>query len=171
MNAYKRSLILASFLFIAVVADAAFAQETTDSPISIITANETSRLIVSYKKYTPSFLRNQLQKKTSVSNLQKLRKKNAYLYEISPHFKNQALLLYNNSPWVEYVEEDAIATKFSTPEDEYYGEQWAIPTTQTDQVWEHTKGNTVTVAILDSGVAENHEDITPTVTLSVNFLS
>ena len=48
----------------------------------------------------------------------------------------------------------------TTPNDTYYGRQWAINKIQLPKAWDVTTGsNTVTVGVIDSGIHYNHEDL------------
>ena len=51
-----------------------------------------------------------------------------------------------------------------TPNDEYFGEQWYLQKIQAPETWGTTTGlRSVVVAVLDTGVDQNHPDIVPNI--------
>jgi subtilisin family serine protease len=63
----------------------------------------------------------------------------------------------------EYVEPDWIVyPTFTTPNDPRYSQQWHLPKIRAPWAWSLFKGNdTVTIAIVDTGVRLDHEDLQP----------
>jgi len=56
------------------------------------------------------------------------------------------------------------------PNDPYLGEQWALSKIQIPQLWQITTGNReILVAILDTGIDQNHEDLNGKVAIEANF--
>jgi thermitase len=54
--------------------------------------------------------------------------------------------------------------------DDYSGRQWAIPKTMVPQAWEVTSGEaSVVIAVLDTGIDSEHEDLVGKVIAEVNF--
>src|SRR5439155_8067338 len=47
----------------------------------------------------------------------------------------------------------------SYPNDPYYGRQWNLRRIGAPQAWKVTKGKGITIAIIDTGVARQHEDL------------
>ncbi len=66
---------------------------------------------------------------------------------------------YQRSGKVEYAEPNYIYTAFKTPSDAGYSKQWGLRKINAPGGWDITTGGNVTVAILDSGIDYNHEDI------------
>lgn len=59
----------------------------------------------------------------------------------------------------EYLERDSRSKIQAGPGDTYFGEQWALRTTNVLGAWNTSKGSDeVLVAVLDSGIKRNHED-------------
>lgn len=59
---------------------------------------------------------------------------------------------------------DSVATEYPyyallLPNDPYAQSSWALQNTQTPSAWNQTTGGAVTVAVIDSGFALNHEDL------------
>ncbi len=60
-------------------------------------------------------------------------------------------------PRVEYAELNSVCHAMMTPNDPYYSYQWHFPKINMEQAWDVSTGQSVVVAILDSGIAyENY---------------
>ncbi|MFA5776600.1 MAG: S8 family serine peptidase [Patescibacteria group bacterium] len=91
----------------------------------------------------------------------------------------------SKNPQVEYAEPDYYAQALWVPNDPYFGKQWGLHNTgqpvegvvgladadiDAVEAWDVTKGNVnVKVAILDTGIDNNHEDLAGQVILSKDF--
>ncbi|WKZ71249.1 MAG: S8 family serine peptidase [Melioribacteraceae bacterium] len=90
-----------------------------------------------------------------------------YIYSIidsealSPGLSEEETLEWINKQGVGEGEKGRInEIQAVVPNDPLYSEQWSIPATQVDLVWETTTGDTTQViAILDTGVDWNHPDL------------
>lgn len=74
----------------------------------------------------------------------------------------QAIRAFKSSPYVEYAEPNYIAHVFTTPNDPYFlsGDQWGMNRIEAPAAWNITTGSdSVTIAILDSGVDLFHPDL------------
>lgn len=72
----------------------------------------------------------------------------------------QGVDLFKNRPDVEYVSPNYIAHAFLVPNDPRYNQQWHLPKIQAPEAWDLYSGApTVTIAIVDSGVDMDHEDL------------
>ena len=88
---------------------------------------------------------------------------------------------YARSPFVAYAEPDYIAYALDTPNDPYFSSQWGLNNTgqtggtydadiDAPEAWDVTHGCfTVTVAILDTGIDQDHEDLASKVLTYTNF--
>ena len=110
-------------------------------------------------------------------------KNGASIKRASPHFMmmnvpqgrtvSQMVESYSRNPNVEYAEANYIAHTHLVPDDEYYGYQWHLDTSEDDltlhgvnggginiePVWDITTGDGVIVAVIDTGVAyEDYEE-------------
>ncbi|MEI8350433.1 MAG: fibronectin type III domain-containing protein, partial [Candidatus Omnitrophota bacterium] len=71
-----------------------------------------------------------------------------------------ALMQLKNNAGVEYAEPNYLYRGSFTPNDTFYNKQWAYPKTQAEAGWDIQRGDAnVIVAIIDSGVDYNHEDL------------
>ncbi len=71
-----------------------------------------------------------------------------------------AVAYYKRLSYVEYVEPNYIRRPFYTPNDPRIGQQYAIDRIRAREAWDLTKGSSsVIIAIIDSGIDLNHEDL------------
>lgn len=70
---------------------------------------------------------------------------------------------------VRYAEEDAVATAFDwVPNDPKLAQQWALATLQAPAAWGVASAS-APIAILDTGIAQGHPDLSAAVTRQINF--
>ncbi|MBI2869533.1 MAG: S8 family serine peptidase [Chloroflexi bacterium] len=70
------------------------------------------------------------------------------------------LAAYRTDPSVRYAELDYTARAVATPNDAYLPNQWALAKVQAFDGWDVTSGSpAVKLAILDSGIDQDHEDL------------
>ena len=63
-------------------------------------------------------------------------------------------------PRIEYVARNLKLKAFVTPDDPYYSYQWYLPLMDAPTLWDiRTDCSSVTIAVIDSGVDFNHEDL------------
>ncbi len=93
-----------------------------------------------------------------------------------------SFLLFQALPGSSKAELGSVAVITSQPEsasyesavmaskDDYSGRQWAIPKTMVPQAWEVTSGEaSVVIAVLDTGIDKEHEDLAGKVIAEINF--
>ncbi len=72
----------------------------------------------------------------------------------------------------EYVEPDWRVFPVLTPNDPQYGSQWHLPKINAPAAWNHFTGNgTITIAITDTGVRTDHEDLVTQLVSGANSAS
>ncbi|MEJ2745607.1 MAG: S8 family serine peptidase, partial [bacterium] len=72
----------------------------------------------------------------------------------------QMMELYNNRPDLEYAEPNYIAHAILIPNDADWWRQWGPQKINCPQAWDWSTGNdTVTIAVIDTGVDYNHQDL------------
>jgi subtilisin family serine protease len=63
------------------------------------------------------------------------------------------------SPGIAWAEPNWIRTPSFTPNDPGYATQWGLPKANVDDVWDTTTGDGMTIAIVDTGVMQDHADL------------
>jgi thermitase len=77
---------------------------------------------------------------------------------------------YRSEKNVEFAEPDFIAEAIGAPDDLYFSNQWGMTKIQAPQAWDITTGDpSIKIAILDTGVDQNHEDLASKIVASKNF--
>lgn len=85
---------------------------------------------------------------------------------------------YGHSANVQYTEPDYIAYAVGKPTpppiptvwpDPYLDDQWGMKKVQAPAAWERTKGDGVKIAILDTGIDQNHPDLSSKIVAQKNF--
>jgi len=73
---------------------------------------------------------------------------------------NEMVNLYGKNPNVQYAEPNFLRQATDTPNDLYFAKQWNLAKINAPAAWDLNKGSaSVSVAILDTGIDVNHEDI------------
>lgn len=77
---------------------------------------------------------------------------------------------YKGEVSVSFAEPDFIAEAVFTPNDPYFGKQWGMVKIQAPEAWDITQGSSaVKIAILDTGIDQNHEDLAAKIVANKNF--
>jgi thermitase len=83
----------------------------------------------------------------------------------------ERLQAYGSEKNIQFVEPDFIAKAIGTPNDPYFvGNQWGMTKIKAPQAWDITTGQpSIKIAILDTGVDQNHEDLAAKIVANQNF--
>jgi thermitase len=77
---------------------------------------------------------------------------------------------YSANPKVAYAEPNYLCQVIGDPDDQYFGRQWGMSKVEAPQAWDVTTGSSGTnIAILDTGVDEDHPDLAGKVVTNANF--
>ncbi len=77
---------------------------------------------------------------------------------------------YGREAAVEFCEPDFVAYALEVPNDPYFGEQWGMTKVEGPEAWDVTTGESaVRIAILDTGVDQDHEDLMAKIVSNKNF--
>jgi thermitase len=84
----------------------------------------------------------------------------------------QQIRAYRSDSAVEYAEPDYVLKVIDTPDDSDYYQQWGLTTIQAQAAWEITTGDAgVKVAVLDTGIDQDNEDLAAKIVANQNFSS
>ncbi len=76
---------------------------------------------------------------------------------------DEVITYYNSLPEIEYAEPDYIVRAYAGVDDPYYSYQWNLDQLNMPAVWDDTTGSiTITVAVIDTGIANNISDLSGT---------
>ena len=131
----------------------------TNRKVSVV-ADE---ILVKFKPDVEEETIEKINKKFGVEIKKKLRIKNIYHLKVPPSKTIEEMLEeYRKDPDVEYAEPNYIRRAFRTTNDPKcnIGEQWGIYNIQAPEAWDTETGKgDVVIAILDTGVDYDHEDL------------
>lgn len=140
-----------------------------DSSAIVLNHNdqEISEILVRYKgRKSPGFLQEGTsQEESQGGNLTKVMvSKGADL--------NSLMAKYKNDPDVESVQPNYVYSVMSV-DDPYRASQWGLDVVQADSAWEanSSMGDGVTVAVLDTGIDLDHEDLSANITGGYNAIN
>ena len=117
------------------------------------------QIVVGLKKPDPNFHANIAALDGQVIN--KINEINAFVVKVPQNAENGFLSAMSKNPNVKYAERDAIVTALFTPNDQYFGIQWGMQRIGMESVWENNPqlGSGVIVAVIDTGIYDNHKDL------------
>jgi thermitase len=84
----------------------------------------------------------------------------------------EKLAAYLSCPSVEYAEPNSQGQIMAIPDDSGFGGQWNMSQVQAPEAWDVSHGSsTVDIAILDTGIDQDHPDLSSKIVANVNFSS
>lgn len=118
-------------------------------------------ILVKFKSEVEEETIDKINKKFGMEIKKKLRIKNIYHLKVPPSKTIEEMLEeYRKDPDVEYAEPNYIRKAFRTPNDYVPANQWGIDQIQAPEAWDTETGKgDVVIAILDTGVDYDHEDL------------
>ena len=127
---------------------------------SAVAAAAEKRVIVGFKSGVASAAQDDLIEKYGGTVIDKIEELDCKVAGVSEDKLQQFIEGISTEESVEYAEEDCIAYITYTPNDPKYPQQWGPPCIKADDAWDCEKGSKgIKIAIVDTGVDYNHEDI------------
>ena len=133
-------------------------------------AEATQRVIVKFKPAVPQVIQNRLNDQLRVRLIESLLTARTFVVAVPAGLEETVANFYQRSRLVDYAEPDGFAQAVEIPNDPEFANQWGQTKIETPQAWDTTSGGPgVQVAILDTGITDNHTDLTGKVDSWVNF--
>jgi thermitase len=128
-------------------------------------------LLVKFREGTPAQVRASVHQALGATLRDRIEGLDVEVVALPPRLTpDQAARLYARQSSVKYAEPNDIYTPTAAPSDASFGQQWGLSRIQAPQAWDVTQGDAgVSIAILDSGIASDHEDLGPKIAASQNF--
>ncbi|GAB6274790.1 MAG: S8 family peptidase [Peptococcaceae bacterium] len=137
-------------------------------------------------KFKPGTTKNDIEKihlqnKGKVSNI--IPEINVQVVKVDKNKVLEKVSAYQRNPNVEFAEPDYLARAVSIPNDVYFDLQWGLHNTgqtggtpdadiDAPEAWDTTKGSKkIKIAVLDTGIDQDHEDLATKIVLNKNFTS
>ena len=127
------------------------------------------RILVKFKAGTSEAAKHQIHRAQGAAVIGEVGQLGVQILKIPAGKVPEKVLAYRNNPAVAYAEPDYIATAFEVGEDFYLDEQWGMTTIQAPKAWGESTGFDVKIAILDTGVDQDHEDLKGKIVDNMNF--
>ncbi len=84
---------------------------------------------------------------------------NTRVLRVPPGFEQAIVQELGQDPGIRFAERDKkLGIESLTPDDPDYAKQWHLQTFEIERAWAHSRGNGITVAVLDTGVHAGHPD-------------
>lgn len=153
-----------------------FASNTTGAgrPVSKpvpISEFAVDQILVKFKDSVEDDVAQQIHKKHGCRCVGKINKLNIHVVSVNPGQAKQKLKAYQEEYAVEYAEPDYVVKAIETPNDPYFDVQWGMLNIRAPEAWDVTNGAAATtVAILDTGIDQDHEDLAKVIS-NANFTS
>jgi len=113
-----------------------------------------------------------LNQKFQATIKERLNLPSTFVLKVPPGKEELLAKVFSSLPIVDYAEPNYEVEAFFVPNDPYFSQQWGLTKASFPQAWDKTTGSTnVKIAILDTGIDNNHQDLSSKVENWVNFTS
>ncbi len=161
--------ILSTVLLLIAVAKVVFAGNDLQ-PVEFATG----RIILKFKNNVGLGEQISLFKKLGLEKIDIFKKLDYQLMKVKPGSEQNLIAQLRDNPLVDKVELDGVVRVFMTTNDPLISQQWGLfkakfadPGTS---AWDINKGSTsIKIAILDTGIDQNHEDLVSKIVVNKNF--
>lgn len=133
------------------------------------------RVIIKFKDTVASELKTRFLNKIALKQLEFLERLDYYILNVSLGSEFQIIEQLKKNPLIAKVELDGVVQAFMIPNDPKLSQQWGMykikaADSNGRSAWDISKGNsTIKIAILDTGIDQNHEDLKLKIVANKNF--
>lgn len=147
------------------------AQELTQSTIAQGTA-ASEEVLVGFKSGTSRSQKDSVHGKKNGHVKKKLDKVNVDVVELPAGTSVQdGIDAYEADSNVSFAEPNYLAQAFAVPNDPYYSSQWGLAKIAAPAAFDLSQGDAIRVAVIDTGVAASHPDLSGVVTTGYNTIA
>ncbi len=166
----KMALVLSLLMSLLIVPSLWSQDDDPQQPQSVQMSFAPDRILVKFHSFAPENIKDFIHQSHGGQVLDVIPEIDVHVVQISKNKIKDMLRAYRKQGWVEYVEPDYIAHAMFTPNDPSFGNQWGMTKIQAPEAWNITQGaSTVKIAICDTGIDQNHEDLAGKIVANKNF--
>lgn len=172
----KRILLIFFSLLLTFVASPVLA---ITSPLTPSVGNNSSRapgqILVKFREGTPQYVVDLNLANHNANIKSRLEKLNVLVVNVPQSQEDIIISALSRIPSVEFAEPDFVAHALATTSDPYLSQQWGMFKVQAaassgPSAWDVTTGSaSVKIAILDTGIDQDHPDVSPKIVVNRNF--
>ncbi|MEW6233584.1 MAG: S8 family serine peptidase [Chloroflexota bacterium] len=127
-------------------------------------------VLLKFKPGTTAFARGLAAAQVAAQEVDHIPQINVRRWKVTPGKELETIAALKKNPTVQYAELNYIAYAIGTPSDTYFSYQWGMAKINAPQAWDITTGiSTTKIAILDTGIDADHEDLASKTVLRRNL--
>lgn len=131
-----------------------------------------SEVIVKLQPLVPDAVAGILAASNRVQVKEKLLFPRTFVFKVPSGLEEKLAATLSGNPFVSYAEPNFKAQALEVPNDTYFGNQWGLVKVKAPEAWDISHGaSSVKIAILDTGIDRDHEDLASKTVARVNFTS
>lgn len=135
-----------------------------------VSADEPENIIVKFKPQIDESTIEDLSQFLGVGLREKLLLPKTWTVKVPKGRTGEFAKLFSQSHLVEYAEPDYVAHALLVPNDPHFSKQWGMVKIQAPNAWDISSGSaSVKVAVLDTGIDQDHEDLIGKIANQKNF--
>ncbi|MFZ5365902.1 MAG: S8 family peptidase [Patescibacteria group bacterium] len=127
-------------------------------------------IIVQFRPLVPQGIIEKITRDRGAKIKEKLFLPRTFVLRVPKGQEENLAKVFSGNPLVSYAELNFEAWALEIPNDTYFSNQWGMSKVQAPEAWDISHGaSSATIAILDTGIDKDHEDLTAKVVARVNF--